>query len=115
MAEHRVQAITTGLPKNGLQIFMSNKYELSPTPSEDKESLWTRGMDSCQAIVTFDRITTRRTMTHLPGGDTVSEFFDELAEDVTEHTTILIVNGEKGSKEYFEVMDVPPLERGIKG
>lgn len=98
----------------GLQVFMLMKYNLRPTPSTGKESIWTRGIDSCQAIVTFDRVTTDRTMSHLPGGDTTKEFYDELAIYITEHTTILIVSGEKGSKDYFESWDVPELQRGIK-
>lgn len=114
MAEHQVQAVATGLPMTGLQVFMRMKYNLEPTPAEDGESIWTRSMDSCQAIVTFDRLTTRRTMTHLPGGDTTESFYDELAKFITEHTTIILVNGEKGSKGYFESVEVPTLQNGIK-
>lgn len=110
------QFMPAGLPMVGKDVPMSstNLDWLWPTTADGDDFLFTRGLGACQAMATYDSATGVRSLTHLPGGATTPMFNSLVAAVLTETSTVFIVNGDEGTKEKFEMVDVPMFKRGIE-
>lgn len=111
------QYMPAGLPLVGKNVPMSptNLDWLFPTTANSIDPpLYTRGLGACQALATYDSATGARSLTHLPGGATTALFNACLAGILTETSTVFIINREEGTKEKFEMIDVPKFKTGIE-
>lgn len=92
----RPRLAENGLPRQGTQVQMSPPWNpIVPTICEANDPIYTQDMGSCDSFATFDHMTCKRTLTHLPGGATTDSFFESLAAaiDPNNDTTLITIGG----------------------
>jgi len=109
------QLVAAGITMQGTEVKMAKMSLLFPDTSSGHATIFTRGLGPCQSIATFDMATGDRTMIHLPAGTTTELFNDMIAgiAAATEALVIFIVNGDAGSKNHFEQVEVPRFKMDI--
>ncbi len=112
MAEAAVNPSHTagGLPRAGIEVEMADEVNPVPTFSSNGEPLWTQGMCSCICVATFDheKLTRKRSLTHLRGEGRPS-FFTALAAEISPHTTVIVGSGKTNGKWWFESVIVADI------
>ena len=59
-------------------------------------------MTHCCAIATYDHKSGNRTLCHLNGSNAGSGYYEELANEISENTTVIVASGTDTSSEGFE-------------
>lgn len=105
--EHQAVEVEEGLnlplsKADRVEVPMSYPSDTDFTPGTGAQVLWTQHLTGCRAVATFDPQNGDRTLTHLGGGNANESFYKKLAEKISEHTTIIIANGDEATEQFFE-------------